>query len=185
VHRDFTLRRRLIIGALAVLLVADAGLAVLSWHLATRPRTPEQNVARQASQVKVLKGDIDRVAKIRQDLPKTIGELNDFEKSQFFAASTGYSSVTAEVGELAKKAGLRLQGISFHQVEVKGRPLYEIQMDAQVSGDYLGVVKFLNGLQRSQDVYVVDSLALATEAQGNGNDIRVNLHMRTYFRAEA
>lgn len=183
-HRDFKFRRRLIWGGLGVLLLADVGLGVLSWQLAAAPKISDQEVAQRANQVKLLKADIDRVEKIRKDLPQTVADFNRFEKS-FLPASTGYSVVTGEMGELAKKAGLRMQGISFHQAEIKGRPLLEIQMDAQVSGDYQGVVKFLNGLQRSQDVYVVDSLALATEAQGNANEIRVNLHMRTYFRSEA
>lgn len=183
-HSDFKFRRRLILGGLSVLLIADAGLAVWSWQLAAAPKTSDQELALRANRVKMLKADIDRVEKIRKDLPQTVADFNRFEKS-FLPASTGYSAVTGELGDLAKKAGLRMQGVSFHQAEIKGRPLLEIQMDAQVSGDYLGVVKFLNGLQRSRDVYVVDSLALATEAQGNSNEIRVNLRMRTYFRSEA
>ena len=183
-HRDFTFRRRVIIGSVAALLVADIGLAAWSFRLAAAPKASDQELARQTDQVKKLKADINRVEGIRQDLTKTVGEFNTFEKS-FLPASTGYSAVASEVGELAKKAGLRTQGISFHQVEVKGRPLLEIQMDAQVSGPYTAVVKFLNGLQRSQDVYVVDSLALATQEQGNSGEIRVNVHMRTYFRADA
>lgn len=182
-HRDFTLRRRLILSALTLLLLADAGLAAFSWRMAATPKTPEQELARQASQVKFLKGDIDRVEKIRKDLSQTVADFDRFEKS-LLPANTGYSAITAEVGELAKGAGLRMQKITFHQTEVKGRPLLEIQIDAEVSGSYLGVVRFLNGLQRSADVYVVDSLGLATDRQGNSNEIRVNLRMRTFFRAE-
>lgn len=182
-QHDFTLRRRLILGGLTVLLLADAGLATLSWRLAATPRTPEQELARQSNQVKFLKGDVDRVEKIRNELSHTVSDFNRFENS-LLPAGTGYSTVAAEMGELAKKAGLRMQSVSFRQTEIKGRPLLEIQMEAQVSGDYAGVVKFLNGLQRSQDVYVVDSLALAAETRGNPNEIRVNLRMRTYFRLE-
>jgi len=183
-HRDFTFRRRVILGGLTVLLLADAGLAALSWRMASAPKTPEQELARQAKQLKLLKSDIDRVEKIKKDLPQTVADFSRFENS-LLPAGTGYSTVTAEVGDLAKKAGLRMQGINFHQNEVKGRPMLEIQLEVQVEGDYPAVVKFLNGLQRSPDVYVVDSLELASQAQSKANDIRVNLHMRTYFRSEA
>lgn len=183
-HRDFKLRRRLIWGGLGVLLLADLGLAAWSWRMAATPRTSDQEMAQRANQVKLLKADIDRVEKIRKDLPQTVADFDRFEKS-LLPASTGYSVVSGELGKLAANAGLRMQGVSFHQAEIKGHPLLEIQMDAEVSGDYPGVVKFLNGLQRSPDVYVVDSLALATGTQGNANEIRVNLHMRTYFRSQA
>ena len=185
-HREFTLQRRVIIGGLAILLLADAGLATLSWRMASAPRTSEQELARRAQQLKLLKSDTERVEAIRKDLPKTVSDFSRFEKS-LLPASTGYSTVTAEVGGLAAKAGLRMQGMTFHQAEVKGRPLSEIQIETQVEGDYSAVVKFLNGLQRSEDVYVVDSLALAAPTQSNspGRTIRVNVHMRTYFRSEA
>jgi hypothetical protein len=45
----------------------------------------------------------------------------------------------------------------------------------------------VNGLQRSQRFYVVDGLALATDAQSQAaaGPIRVGLHVRTYFREGA
>ncbi|HUI73460.1 MAG TPA: hypothetical protein VLX32_00865 [Candidatus Acidoferrum sp.] len=188
-HRDFTIRRRLIIGSLAVLLAADAGLAVYGWHLAAEPKTPEEALARQTRQLKVLSGEIDRANKIKADLPATMADCDRFEKS-LLPASTGYSVVTAELGDFAKKAGIELLGVSFHQTEVKDRPLYSVEMDAGVSGNYQGVVKFINGLQRSRDVYVVESLALGAErpesgqlqAAAAGDLIRVRVRLRTYFR---
>lgn len=191
-RREFTIQRRLIIGALAVLLLADVGLATLSWRLASTPRPTEQQLAQEAQQVKLLKGDIERVELIRKDLPKTVSDFNRFQDS-LLPASTGYSTVSAEVDDLARKAGLRMQGMSFHQTALKDRPLSDIEIETQVEGNYTSVVKFLNGLQRSQDVYVVDSLALASQQsqQNNGatpgpeRAIRVNVRMHTYFRSEA
>jgi hypothetical protein len=56
-------------------------------------------------------------------------------------------------------------------------------MDASVSGDYNGIVNFLNRLQRSKNVYIVDSLAVDTAESGRGpNGLKISLHLRTYFR---
>jgi len=62
-----------------------------------------------------------------------------------------------------------------------GRNITERLMDATVAGSYENVVRFLNGLQKSQNFYVVDSLELASEAQ-TPNVLRVSVHMRTFFR---
>ena len=186
-HRDFTFRRRVLVWGLGALLFADAALAAYSWHLATVPRTPEYVLARQIRELKVLGGEIDRAKRIKENLPATMAACGRFEKSML-PASTGYSVVTADLGDLAKKAGLNLQAVSFHQTGVKGRPLYEVQMDASVTGDYPGVVKFINGLQQSKDVFVVESLALGTGSGAAGQSttigalIQVKLRLRTYYR---
>jgi len=54
-------------------------------------------------------------------------------------------------------------------------------VEASVSGQYDNVVKFLNGLQKSQNFYVVDSLELGSETNAP-NQLRVGLRMRTFFR---
>ena len=60
----------------------------------------------------------------------------------------------------------------------------EVAIDATVSGNYKSVVGFLNGLQRSINLYQVDSLTLASENanQASANVIKVALHLKTYFR---
>ena len=54
-------------------------------------------------------------------------------------------------------------------------------MSATVEGAYPGLVKFINGLERSQNFYLLDSLALASGMGGTG--VRLNLQLRTYFRS--
>ena len=53
-----------------------------------------------------------------------------------------------------------------------------------VVGDYKSVIQFLNGVQRSPNLYEVDALVLATESanQGPSATIKVSVHLKTYFR---
>jgi Tfp pilus assembly protein PilO len=183
-RRDFTLQKRVIIGSLAVLVLADCGLAAFSWHQASAPRTPQQELERQTVQLKLLQGDIERAKAIQQSTPAAQADCEKFEKS-LFPATTGYSTVMEELSSIAGKAGLQISGVNFHRKEIPSRGLAEFQLEATIGGDYPGVVRFLNGLQRSGNVYTVDSLALASESQSQGTSsgIRVTLKMRTFFRA--
>jgi type IV pilus assembly protein PilO len=183
-RRDFTLQKRVIIGSLAVLVLADCGLAAFSWRQASAPRTPQQELDRQTVQLKLLQGDIDRAKAIQQSIPATQMDCDKFEKS-FFPANTGYSTVMAELDGIASKVGLQISGVNFHRKELPTRGLSEVELEATISSNYAGVVRFLNGLQRSENVYTVDSLALASEGQSQGvaGVIRVTLHLRTFFRA--
>ena len=58
-------------------------------------------------------------------------------------------------------------------------------MDATVTGDYVSVVRFLNSLQRSENLYEVDGLSLTEDSQNHtaNGPIRVVVHMKTYFRS--
>jgi len=182
---DFKIRKRIILGTVIFLVTADLALAVYSWELRSRPRTPEQELLYQARQLKLVQADIDRAKKIQADTPKDQKDCDDFERS-LFPASTGYSSVAAEIGQTARKSGLRLDGFGFRQKEVPNRGLTMVEMEATVTGEYSGIVRFLNGVQRSQSMYEIHGLSLAgdsqSQLQGAGGLLRVALRMKTYFR---
>lgn len=182
--RDFTLRKRLILGAVILLVVADIGLGVYSWQLSSSPHAPEEQFRLQSRQRDLLRADIKRAQDIRDNIPAIQKDCVHFEQS-LFPASSGYSAVKAEIDSLAGKSGIRLEDRSFKESDIPSRGLKEIDMDAGVSGDYRSVVTFLNALQRSSNLYAVESLTAGTENmnQGSANLIKVTLHLKTYFRS--
>ncbi|MGB6886485.1 MAG: type 4a pilus biogenesis protein PilO, partial [Candidatus Acidiferrum sp.] len=109
-----------------------------------------------------------------------------FEQS-LLAESTSSSVVSADLDDIAKKAGLQILTLGVKEKEVENRGMTEMGLDATVNGDYGSVVRFVNGLQRSQRFYIVDSLALAADTQSHttAGAIRVSLHLRTYLRNAA
>jgi Tfp pilus assembly protein PilO len=185
-RKDFTSRKRIVLGLVGLLVFADCGLAAYSWWQASAPRTPQQELDRESFQLKLLRGDIERAKGIEQSMPVTQADCDKFEKS-LLPSNTGYSAVIEELGAIARKTGLQFSSKNFHQKDVASYKLTEIELEASISGDYVSVVKFLNALQRSENVYVVDSLALSTEnqVQGSPSVLRLSLRMRTYFRAVA
>lgn len=183
---DFTIRKRAVFTVLGLLLAADVGLAAYSWHLASAPRREQTDWDALTLKLKLRKADIDRADKIRKDIHATEKQFEEFEESML-PASTGYSSVTAELLSTAKKAGLQNVTLGARQKEIPDRNMEEVTIDATVNGDYASVVRFINGLQRSRSLYAIDGLALASETQSQAGmgPIRVGLHVRTYFRTGA
>jgi hypothetical protein len=179
---EFKFEKRAILAAVALLVIADIALAAYGWKLAAAPRS-QQDVAILSRNRDLLRADIKRAQDIRQKIPAIQKDCDQFEQS-LFPASTGYSSVTAELGAIAGKSGLQLENTALRQKEVKGRGLTEVDMDATVIGSYVGVVRFLNGLQRSGNVYAVAGLTAKSEVeqQGGRSGVRVTLHVKTYFR---
>jgi len=184
--RDFTTRRRVILGGVICLVAADLALAYYSFQLASEPVTTEKEFFKQEMQIRTRMASIARAEKIREDMPNTQQDCEKFE-AMLLPASSGYSSVSSELDEIARKSGVVKQGVNFKATAIPERGLTEVAMESTIQGDYKNVILFLNGLQRSDRIYEIESLVLATqkETKGLANVIKVGLHLKTYFRTAA
>ena len=183
---DFTTRRRAILGVVICLVAADLALAAYSYQLTSQPLTTGSAIRIKEDYVKKLKASVTRADQIRQDMPNTQHDCEKFEH-MLLPASTGYSSVLSELHDIAKKSGLKAPDVGFKTTPVPSRGWTELVMQSTVEGDYKNVILFLNGLQRSANIYEVESLALAPQKDNKGpaNVIKVGLHLKTYFRTGA
>ena len=184
--RDFTKRKRTILGGIICLVAADLALAAYSSQLASGPLTPGPQISMQETRLKTLQGSVARAQGIREDMPNTQRDCEKFE-AMLLPARSGYSSVISELGELAKKSGVTLQDDAFKPTPIPARGLTEVSIESTIEGDYKNVILFLNGLQRSANIYTVESLTLASQnaIKGSANVIKVGLHLKTYFRTSA
>lgn len=180
----FSSEKVTVISGLVILILVDALLALYSMESSTQ--FPQKELAAQKVQLKFLKADVKRALAIQKSMPQTKADCERFENS-LPPGSAGYSTITTELSETAKRAGLEMASLGFRPNDLPARNMVEIELDATVSGDYKGVVRFLNGLQRSKNPYVIDSLALASEPTGQNvtGVLRVALHLRSYFRNAA
>ncbi|HEX4022532.1 MAG TPA: hypothetical protein VHX63_15405 [Acidobacteriaceae bacterium] len=88
------------------------------------------------------------------------------------------STVAAELGALAAKNKVLLSGVRY----AHGKPeegLYEVRMDASLSGDYAPIVRFINDLERDKIFFVITSIALSGQQSGAVN---LRMQLNTYER---
>jgi Tfp pilus assembly protein PilO len=180
-RHDFKLERRLIIFGLVLLVAADVALAVYGWNLSSGQH-PQDELAVLTRNRDLLRADIARAQDIRKKIPAIQEDCDKFEDSMY-PANKGYSSVSAELDSIAGKSGLVIQNTTFHEGDMKGRDLQQVDFEVAVDGSYSQVVHFLNGLQRSPNVYAIQALeARADSGQGANGRVRVSMHIKTYFR---
>jgi len=184
---DFKTKKRVILTGLALLLVMDGALAYYNSRLAVRDENPGAKLKAESQQVAWVKADVERANKIKTRLPETQKYFDQFETT-LPPAGKGYSMVSQEVGEIARETHVQVQDLKFREKEISGRNVNEIEIEALLDGDYGGIVRFLNRLQRSKNAYVVDLLGLdsvtsgGTENQAPPGTVKVSLHLRSYFR---
>ena len=181
--RDFSFKKRVIIGWVTLLIAADVALAGYSWHLSNSPNTSPQQVEVEGKKLKAFRADVEAAEKSAANFPKNVQDCDKFEANLPQAVSAS-STISAELGDISRKAGVQLTDIKFNDKQAEGRDITQREMDATITGPYENVVRFLNGLQKSPDYYVVDSLDLGAESS-SPNMIRVKIHMRTFFRGTA
>ncbi|HEV2103298.1 MAG TPA: GspMb/PilO family protein [Candidatus Acidoferrum sp.] len=183
---DFKVKKRVILTGLGLLLAVDGGLAYHNSRLAVKEENPEVRLKAEARQVALVKADVERANKIKARLPEVQKYFDQFETT-LPPAGKGYSVVSQEVGEIARDTHVQVQDLKFREKEISGRQVNEIEIEALLDGDYAGIVRFLNRLQRSKNTYVVDSLGLDSVAnvgpgQAPPGTVKVSLHVRSYFR---
>ncbi len=113
-------------------------------------------------------------------LDKKIGQAQVDEQAFYdkrFPAT--YSAVLTELGKLAVQNNVLLANEQYAQ----GKPdqgLYQIRMNANVTGDYAPIVRFINGLERDKIFFLIDGIALSGQQSGI---VSLRMRLTTYLRA--
>jgi hypothetical protein len=89
-----------------------------------------------------------------------------------------YSLISARIGELQVKSGVRLSRVQYTQGP-PGSELTEISMDAGISGDYPAIMRFVNTLERDQIFFVIRAMSLTGQ---QGGLVNLRLRVSTWLR---
>ncbi len=91
-----------------------------------------------------------------------------------------YSSILADLGAVATKNNVRLTRAGYTQTPaIPG--LAELRIDANLAGEYSGVMHFINDLERDKTLYVISTLTLTGQ---QGGLVNLRLRVTTYLHAE-
>jgi Tfp pilus assembly protein PilO len=92
------------------------------------------------------------------------------------------SAISESLGKLASQSGVKIGTVKYSQKDAEVTDLRRVLIDADLSGDYLQLVRFINGLERSQVFFLVDSVDLGGE---QGGVVKLQMKLETYLRTGA
>lgn len=102
----------------------------------------------------------------------------------FLARRTAYSTLLAELEEAAGKAGIKPRDRSYNYEPVEGsEDLGMLTINANYEGTYGDLIQFVNAIDRSRRLLIIDQLAAQPQAQAGG--LVVNMKLNAFFREEA
>jgi hypothetical protein len=123
-------------------------------------------------EVEPLRGLDKKVVLARQ-------QIDDFYKDRLPSED---SAIADNLGKIAAASGVKIGGIKYKVADPEPVGLRKVAIDADFSGDYLQLVRFLNELERSHLFFLVDSVELGGEHAG---EVKLGMKLETYLKTGA
>lgn len=92
-----------------------------------------------------------------------------------------FTEKAAEIDQLLRKNGLRVEKMSFTPSEAKELALWEYATTLSVKGSYDGLKGFLADLQNSPSLFSIEKLSFEKDLEDNG-PLEMTLSLATFFR---
>jgi type IV pilus assembly protein PilO len=89
-----------------------------------------------------------------------------------------YSNLATELGEVAKRTNVKLSRVQYQQ-QAPSNGVTEVRMDAALTGDYVSLAHFINGLERNKSFFLITAIGLSGQQSGIVN---LRLRITSYLR---
>lgn len=161
---------------LAVMILVVLGLGIrLGFDWSATDASSNDALVNKQIELKTLELQTAPLRGLDQRVVDSRRQIEDFYADRIPAH---YSSIAAEVGELAVKSGVRLSRMAYTQGTTTG-DLTEISLDAGINGEYQQIMHFVNSLERDKSFFIIRAMAFTGQQGGLvGLRLRVSTWMR-------
>ena len=169
------MRKRIKIAIGAMVLADIAAIGILLTPLAGSAEQRQQQLNESWVQLKQREPAPWRGLDKKIPLAKT--QIEDFYRDRLPSED---SSISADLGRVASENGVQLSSVKYTEKDAGLDGLQRMEIEADVSGNYVQLVRFINALERNRLFFLVDDLELGSEQQGN---VRLQIKAETYLRS--
>ena len=177
-HKVAKIRRRMfvVIGVLSLCAIAAAA------YLFTNPSSADRDQAYTAAQnqLQLKEKEVQPLRGMESKLKAAEKEIDRFYGQRLPDKS---SAIPAELGKLAAQNGVRISQAKYARKDAGISGLTRVEIDANLEGDYLRAVKFINALERDRTFFILNSVDLGEQQQGGF--VRLGLKLETFLREKS
>ena len=168
------MRKRLQIAIAALVLVDVAAVAMLLTPLAGSQESRQQELRQLWLDLKARESAPWRG--LDKKIPTAQRQIEDFYHDRFPAED---SAISTDLGRVASETGVKMSAEKYSHKDSDIEGLQRVEIEADVSGDYLQLVRFINALERNRLFFIVDNLELGSEQNGI---VKLQIKVETYLR---
>jgi len=164
--------------AVALLLAADLVVAaVLFKPWAGTAEDLDRQAASLRLQVRERQEALKRLQGLVEKIEEARGRGDEFLREFFLDRRTASSTIVSELLHISQKAGIKQKEASFQFEEIEGSDtLSMLTVTANYEGTFADLMQFLNLLDRSKRLLILDSLQAAPQASGLTLNVGMKLH---------
>jgi type IV pilus assembly protein PilO len=104
-------------------------------------------------------------------------QIADFYKRRFPAQE---SEIPSELGKLASPNGVTIEQVRYKVKEEGAGRLMPVEIEADLAGNYTGLARFINAMERDDMFFIIKSVNLGGQPQG---PVKLNVKLETYLKA--
>jgi hypothetical protein len=177
---DMKRRRPQLYTLIALLLLVDIGLVIyLVSPLRPRPATIQEQLQQARGQLDKTRVEAAPLQGMDQKLKIAQRDLDRFYRERF--PSRG-SAIATELGKLAAANSVQISGAQYDEKESSIPGVHQVKIQAELDGQYVNEVKFINALERDKMFFILNGIGLAAQ---QGGAVRLQLNMQAFLRTQA
>ena len=177
---DLKRHRPQIYTLIALLLLVDIGLIVyLVSPLRPRPASIQEQLQQAQGQLEKTRVEAAPLQGMDQKLNTAQRDLGRFYRERFPARG---SAIATELGKLAAANGVQISGAQYDEKESSIPGVHQVKIQAELDGQYVNEVKFINALERDKMFFILNGIGLAAQ---QGGAVRLQLNMQAFLRTQA
>jgi Tfp pilus assembly protein PilO len=172
-------RQKLQAAVVALVLVDVATAAVFFSPIVGSQRSRKEELDRLWKEQQQKTREVEPLRNIDQKIKTARQQIDDFYRTRLPAQD---SAISEALGKLAAQSGVKIGQVKYKVKDPEPVGLRPIEIEADFSGDYLQLARFMNSVERNSLFFLIDSIQLGGEQAGV---VRLQLKLETYLRASA
>jgi type IV pilus assembly protein PilO len=164
--------------AIAALVLVDVAAAVMLFSpLVGSEHSRREQMDQLWRELQLKTREVEPLRDVDKKIATARQQIDDFYKNRLPAQD---SAIYEELGKVAKQSGVHIGQIRSKSKDTDPVGLQPVEIQADFSGDYLQLVRFINSLERDPLFFIISSVELGGEQAGV---VRLQLKLETYRKA--
>ena len=165
---------------IAILLVVDlAAAAVLLSPIVGSEKSRLSEMDRLWKELQAKTRQVEPLRGMDKKVALAQKQIDEFYQQRLTSQD---SIISSELGKVAAQSGVKISDIKYKVKDPESVGLLPMEIEANLSGDYLQLVRFINALERDQLFFTIDSVLLGGE---QGGVVKLQMKLETFLKASA
>ena len=170
-------RRKLKIAIITMAAIDVVGVIILLSPLVGSGESRKQEMQQLQSELRQKTRQVEPLRGLDKKVVLASQEIDTFYRERL---PDRESTISEELGKLASQSGVKIGQAKYDTKEAEEVGLTPFFIEATCQGDYLQLMRFINGLERDKTFFIVNSVVLG-DAQGGS--VKLQLKLETYLRS--